>query len=187
VDALPVSFKKVSSQKQSLEILAQIVAQASASEHVRRVANALVADCPARNDECELETIFKAVKHGDSRIKGLERGVRYVADPRYADFFTTPQRMLAECEAGVCAEDCDGQAALVASLCAALGFRVGLRAWGKNANLNEYEHVYAVVEMPKKGGDDTEVWGMDTTVPQSDLGWEPPQGRVMTAWCKEDY
>jgi hypothetical protein len=58
---------------------------------------------------------------------------------------------------------------------------VGLRAWGPR-NSQDYEHVYAVAMLPKHGGPSSRVVGLDTTVDESSVGWEPPNGRVLTAW-----
>lgn len=169
----------VSGQKAALRELAKLTEKAMLDPNVRAVAIALTRDCTARDDRCELEAIFGAVKHGDERVAALSRGVRYVSDPRGADFFTSPSRLLAMCEAGSCAEDCDGQTALVAALAGSLGFVVGLRAWG-HENEKEYVHVYAVARVPKRTPKDT--LGLDTTVEQSYVGWEPPGGRALTAW-----
>ena len=76
--------------------------------------------------------------------------------------------------------NCDDAASLIGALCASLGFRVGLRAYGEKG-ARDYIHVYPVVGLPKRPPH-TRVVGLDITVPQSDLGWEPPEGRVLTVW-----
>jgi hypothetical protein len=62
---------------------------------------------------------------------------------------------------------------------------VGARAWGKKQN--DYQHVYSVVALPKNGPAPENYFGtgLDTTVPQSDVGWEPRGGYILTAWPKE--
>lgn len=140
----------------------------------------MVRGCGARDDACELEAIFEAVKHGTPYVKGLAKGLKYIADPRWADHFTAPYRVLDQCARGACAEDCDGHAALIAALAGSLGFKVGLRVWGETHS--NYVHVYAVAGLPKREPRDTV--GMDTTVPDSSVGWEPPNGAVLTAWLE---
>lgn len=136
--------------------------------------------CENRDDECELEAVYEAVKHGTDRVAGLERGVRYVADPHWADHFTAPARLLTQCQNGACGGDCDDHAMLVASLLGSIGFRTGLRAWGPRSG--EYVHVYAVAKTPKKRS--TEVVGLDTTVDEAYVGWEPGKGYTLTAWLQ---
>lgn len=145
---------------------------------VRKTALAIVSGCESRDDKCELEAIFNAVKNGDSRVSYLRGGFKYVADPRSTDYFTAPHRALEMCAEGACGGDCDDHAALVAALTYQLGFKSGLRAWGRYGK--DYSHVYAVVATPKRRP--SEVLGMDTTVNDSYVGWEPPPGRVLTAW-----
>ena len=168
------------SQRQALTELAGLTSRAiETAPTVREAAIAIVTDrCADRDDLCQLQAIFDAVKNGDSRVKGLENGFRYVSDPLLADYFTSPARSLDACARGACGGDCDDHSALVAALAGVIGFDVGLRAWGPYGG--EFEHVYAVAKAPKQGRG--QVVGMDTTTPQADLGWEPPSGRVMTAW-----
>lgn len=170
----------VDTQREALEQLAELAQRSTVHPLVREVAMQLTADCPSRDDACELQTIFDAVKHGDSRVRALKAGVRYVADPRWADHFTAPYRLLKQCARGACAGDCDDHAALIVALAGALGFKVGLRVWGPSDS--NYVHVYAVAGVPKR--DPRQVVGLDTTVDESDVGWEPPSGSVLTAWLE---
>lgn len=149
---------------------------------VHVAARAITQDCPARDDRCELEAIFRAVKHGDARVPGMGKGFRYVADPVISDYFVSAFHNLRFCKKGACAGDCDDHAALVAALAGSVGFRVGLRAYGKT-NEESFSHVYAVAKLPKR--QPTSVVGLDSTVPDSFVGWEPPPGRVLTAWVEE--
>jgi hypothetical protein len=173
-----VTVKEVATQEQALLALAGLVERASIHPSILRAARQIVADVPARDDMGELEAIYNAVKHGDPRVPGLQNGIRYTSDARYADQFNSPVRMLAECAEGACGGDCDDQAALIASLAGAIGFRTGLRAYGPR-NGNGYSHVYAVAYAPKKNP--TRTVGLDASVPQARVGWQPPRGRVMTA------
>lgn len=174
-------------QQDALHALAKIVAKYANDPEVVRAARAITGDCESRDDRCEVEAIYNAVKHGTDKVPGLTTGLRYVSDPRGTpDYYASAKATLRECRAGACAGDCDEHAVLVATLCAALGYKVGVRAWGKRKD--EYVHVYPVVALPKKGpwpasyaGD-----GMDTTVPEASVGWQPPKGAVMTYWIEED-
>lgn len=170
----------VSTQSEALRTLAQLTLRGTVDPLVRATALAITQECPGKDSECEIESIFNAVKYGDSRIPALSKGVRYVADPQWADHFTAPARLLKMCASGLCAEDCDGQAALIAALAGSIGFTVGLRAWGP-PNTNEYQHVYAVAIVPK-GSQHGKIVGLDSTVEESSVGWEPPSGRILTAW-----
>lgn len=169
----------------SLDDLVGLVKASMLQESVRRAAITIISDCPKTRDPeadlCELRAIFKAVKDGDERVRGLENGLRYVPDPRGSDYFVAPHRLLEWCENGACGEDCDSHATLVVSLAAAVGFHVGLRAWG-NKNKTGYQHVYGVVHFPKKEPFQKEI-ALDTTVPRATVGWKPPPGRSVTKWC----
>lgn len=174
-----LSILEVSSQKKALEELAKLVEKSTVDPIVRNAALAITHDVDSRDDEGEVQAIFNAVKHGSDQVQGLEKGLKYMSDPRWADFFTSPSRLLKQMagDPSLAAEDCDGHSALICALLGSLGFIVGLRAWGKEKG--EYTHVYAVVAMPKIGP--TEFVGLDTTVEESEVGWEPPKGHVLTA------
>lgn len=174
-----VSVFEVNGQKKALEELAKLVEKSTVDPIVRNAALQLTNDVPQRDDEGEVEAIFQAVKSGDDRVSGLERGLKYMSDPRWADFFTAPSRTLKQMAAdpGLAAGDCDDHAGLIAALLGSLGFVVGLRAWGRSKG--EFTHVYAVVGLPKLNP--TQFVGLDTTVDESEVGWEPPKGHVLTA------
>ena len=176
----------IKSQEDALTLLAKATKRATLSPIIRETAAVITNGCGARDDMCELNAVFNAVKDGHPRVKGMEKGVRYVSDPIAADFFTGAAELLRACARGACIEDCDGQSGLVAALAGSLGFRVGLRAY-RRAGEKQYSHVYAVALLPKlkTPGVEDKVVGMDTTVPSSDLGWEPPNGKVLTAWIQK--
>jgi hypothetical protein len=180
-------LEEVSYQKDALKRIAGLVAKGAVEPSIVRAARAITADCDARDDRCELEAIFDAVREGTDAVPGLKRGLRYVADPKVADYYIGAKRILEECRAGACAGDCDEHTVLVASLAAAIGFKVGVRAWGPKPNVNEFTHVYAVVALPKKGPhpENYSGHGMDTTVTAAHVGWQPPRGRVLTYWISE--
>lgn len=165
-----------------------LLQRAAISPDVVTVAKQITQNCDSRDDQCELLAIFDAVRDGNPNVPALRKGLRYVRDPRFADYFTSPIDLLRQCMSGACAEDCDGHALLVAALCAALGWKVGLRAYGEGPD--GFSHVYAVVAYPKlpvrSGGHLIweQVLGLDTTVPLSKVGWEPPRANVLTAWIE---
>ncbi len=122
--------------------------------------------------------MLRAVKVGDPKVEALKHGFRYVADPRQADLFICPAVLLQWCAEGACAGDCDDGCGLICALLAAIGFRVGLRAWGPNSS--GYTHVYPVAGISKRNP--TEAIGLDWSVDESYVKWEPPGGVVMTCW-----
>ena len=175
---MPFRVVDVSTQRQALIQLAQLAQKSILHPLVKESAIQIVRSCQSRDDACELEAIFNAVKYGDPRVKPLKRGFKYIADPRSTDAFTAPYRNLQMCMRGACGGDCDDHAALICALAGAIGFKTGLRAWGPKGE--DFEHVYAVVGVSKRNP--TRAVGMDTTVDESSVGWEPPPGEVLTAW-----
>lgn len=189
-----VSVLEVADQKAALRKLAALVEKSTVDPLVRNAALAITSDCDQRDDECEVRAVFDAVKHGDDRVQGLEHGLKYMSDPRWADFFSSPSRTLKQLSAGYNGEDCDGHSALIAALLGSLGFVTGLRAWGRSKG--DYTHVYAVVALPKippaadevggyrgfgRSQAQIELVGLDTTVDESEVGWEPEGGFTLTA------
>jgi hypothetical protein len=188
---LAFAFEEVKDQNASLRRMAEIVAnglQNPKTGHlIIRTARAITADVDDRDDEGELQAIYDAVKEGTDKVPGLKNGLRYVSDPRTFDYFSSAAATLRECQAGACAGDCDDHTILVATLALALGFKVGVRAWGPKPGVKRYEHVYPVVALPKHGP-----WpknygghGMDTTVADAHVGWEPVRGETLTFWIEE--
>lgn len=164
-----------------------IAQRAAIHPDVVTIAKQITQDCDSRDDRCELLAIYEAVKNGDPRVAPLRSGVRYVRDPRFADYFTSPVDLLRQCVHGACAGDCDDHCMLIAALTAALGWKAGLRAYGEE---DGFSHVYAVVAFPKlpvRRGTKL-VWdsvmGLDTTVPKAKVGWEPPEANVLTTWLE---
>jgi hypothetical protein len=171
-------------QLQALNALAGLIRKGGEHPRVRAAALRIVSECPSRDDECELQAIFDAVKSGTPLVRGLRRGLPYRADPKSIDFFASADRMLSMCEHDACGEDCDGHCVLNGALAHSLGFTVGARAYGKSPG--EYVHVYAVALVPKRAqfaGANAKIVGMDTTVPRSYLGWQPPPGHYKTSWA----
>lgn len=166
-------------QEGALKVLSELAQRATVHPLIRNTALKIIRNADARDDRAELEAIFRAVKHGDQEVAPLVNGVKYVADPTYADYFESPVDILTNCLKGACGSDCDGQTGLIIALAGSIGFTTGLRAYGTREG--RYSHVYPVVAFPKRPPFKT-VLGMDTTVPKSKVGWEPPEAHVMTAW-----
>ena len=167
------------SQREALRKLAELTERSILHPRIVTTAKIITNGLPARDDAAELQAIYDAVKSGHPTVKGLERGFRYVADPRVSDLFVAAHRSLQGCENGACSGDCDDHAGLVAALCGAIGYKVGLRAWRPD-DREDYVHVYAVTALSKRSP--TRAVGMDTTVESAGVGWEPPGGHIMTAW-----
>lgn len=175
-----VSVFEVATQKKALEQLMRLIEESTVDPLVRNTALAITHDVDSRDDEGEVLAVFEAVKNGTEQVEGMRKGLKYMSDPRWADFFTAPARLLKQCAGGFCAGDCDDHAMLIAALLGSLGFLTGLRVWGPTKG--EFTHVYAVVAVPKVGPE--ELVGLDTTVEESEAGWEPPRGHFLTALPK---
>ena len=176
------ALQKIRNQEDALRILVALVQKGIEDPVIVSVARKIVQGCPARNDECELQALYDAVKTGTPAIRGLEKGLRYVSDPHQVDWFQGAVRTLKQCELGACAGDCDEHSVLIAALAGAIGFSVGLRVWGHESG-TEYEHIYACAGFPKLDApaDPREWLGLDTTEKQAFVGWDPPRGRWATA------
>lgn len=174
-------------QDKALRALAQLIEKGQEHPRVRAVALKVVRDCEGRDDLCELRALYAAVKNGDPLVQELAKGFPYRADPKSIDFFVAPDRSLAMCGAGACGGDCDEHTTLMGALAGSLGFTVGARAYGAGRS-GAYTHVYAVALVPKKADRESQgrIVGLDTTVPQAKVGWQPPPGHYRTAWVTED-
>ena len=183
----------LSTQKEALQKLAELTQRATINPLVRNTALKIVRGVDSRDDVGELDAIFNAVKYGDPAVAPLAEGFKYVADPRFADYFASPVDNINQCLKGACGGDCDDHAGLICALAGSIGFGTGLRAYGP-PDTDGYSHVYAVALLPKRptpvygahgdvvGFKYKRAVGMDTTVDHSKLGWEPPRGNVLTAW-----
>ena len=176
------ALREIKDQREALTILVGLVQKSVDNPLVVSAARKIVQSCRAKDDQCELVAIYEAVKNGTSAVRGLKHGLRYVSDPIQTDWFQGADRILKQCEAGICAGDCDEAAVLTAALAAAIGFPVGLRIWG-HAGRSDYEHIYSCAGFPKLGAPrDPRQWlAMDTTVEAAYVGWDPPTGRWATA------
>lgn len=175
-----VTYRDFKTQSDSLKVLGDLAQRGSIDPYIRYTALKIVRNAQGRDDQAELEALFNAIKHGDPEVKPLRNGLKYVADPRFSDYFTAPKDLLQMAENGANGGDCDDHTALMCALGASLGFKMGLRAWGRKGD-DSFSHVYAVAAYPKRPPF-TSVLGLDTTVDESEVGWEPPEGEVLTAW-----
>lgn len=169
-------------QEGALKILAELAQRATVHPLTRQTALKITADCANRADTCELEAIFRALHSGNPDVEPFANGFKYMADPRFADYFASPVDNIQACLKGACGGDCDDHAAMMVALAGSIGWKGGLRAWGPK-NGEGYSHVYAVVAYPKRPPF-KKVVALDSTVPESFAGWEPPKGNVLTAWLE---
>lgn len=155
------------------------------STSVRRVdrhgglgSNPIYRITPRRNDRPDGK---KAKAH--ARVKGIAS----IDSTPVMDIATDTGRFYLP-ETDLVVHNCDDQTILVGSLAAALGFKVGARAWGPDTDQDgDYQHVYAVAAVPKGGPWPKDYYGhaLDTTVPSAAVGWEPSGGHILTAWLHE--
>lgn len=189
-------------QPGSLEVMRDLIARDSIKPLVRTTAHQILgaagltaASGGARDDDAELHAIYDAVKHGDPNVPALRTGFMYVNDPRASDYFTSADDSLKACLKGACAGDCDDASILIAALLASIGWRVGVRGWGPPGE-DAMIHVYPVVAYPKRAlaagsagfgdGGYSRAVGLDTTVDEAYVGWEPPKSpnNCITAWIE---
>lgn len=185
-------------QPGSLEKMAELVQKGSIDPLVRtttiQIVQAYGCDVQGRDDECELHAIYDAVKNGNPNVPALKSGFMYMNDPRYADYFTSAPDSLNACLRGACGGDCDDASILIGSMLASVGWRVGMRGWGPPGG-DGMIHVYPVAAFPKRGNPQamsglggafyTRGVGLDVTVPEAYVGWEPPESDMtLSAWIE---
>lgn len=177
----------VDTQRIALVKAAKLAAKGSVDPKVRDAALIITHGCAKNDGEAQIQAIYDAVKEGHPEVRGLERGVKYVRDPILVDFFTSPGRLLQQCEDDPrkCAEDCDGHAMLQAALCGAIGLRSGLRAFQPKGK-SVFTHVYAVAcPDVNTNSDQPKLFGLDTTIDRAYVGWEPGPGKTMTVLLEQ--
>ncbi len=126
---------------QTLEVMRRLAIGAHADPTVRMLAVRLAAQAGGGLDTYSLTTIARIRLY-------LERRVRFVRDPRYMEAVHDPRQLLTTIRArGFCAGDCDD----VATVAAALGLSIGLRARFVAIGRAAFEHVYAELADPAGG------------------------------------
>jgi hypothetical protein len=175
-----VAYRDYKTQSASLQALAEMAQRGSVDPYVRFTALKIIRAAKARDDAAELEALWNALRNGDPDVAPVRDGFKYTADPRFADYFTAPADLLKMGEHGILRGDCDDATGLVCALGGSLGFKMGLRAWGPKGS-EFFSHVYPVAAFPKRPPFESEQ-GLDITVDSASVGWEPPEGNVLTAW-----
>lgn len=175
-------------QRAALKQLRDLVQPFVADPLVNEVALKAAGNCPSRDDLCELEALFYLVKYGRPDCPGFERGYKYVADPNWADKFTTPRKIIENLRSGINGGDCDDHAGLLCALGGSIGFTMGLLAYGPPGS-EGYSHVLAVAKVPKRLNGPTQMVALDTTVDHP-MGWLPPgifpeqTANILIAWLQ---
>lgn len=164
---------EVADQRTALRTLRDMTQPFTADPVVNEIALLATGVCESRQDLCELNAIFDLVKNGRPDIPGFERGLKYVADPNWADTFRTPRRIIENLQAGINGGDCDDHAALICALGGSIGFTMGFLGYGPPGS-EELTHVLAVAKIPKRLDGEIQLVGLDTTVSEATLGWLPP-------------
>jgi len=164
-----------------VELIRQMVFESIKDPLVLWTARHITAKCQGRDDHCELEALYEAVKKGPIPLpdgdsgKVIETpGLRFVNDPRFTDTYPTAGKILRWQAQGANGEDCDGHTILVDAMLNALGWLTGGVIASKDGN--EFVHVFPVAGYPKD--EPTEWIPMDTTVKEASVGWWPPKTLV---------
>lgn len=106
------------------------------------------------------------------RVDAIEPDV--IAAPCYD--LTTEDHWVYLPEADVSVNQCDDHVVLLTSLLSVIGYQTGFRVISVNGNV--WEHIYGLVGLPK--GSPHPKWSaLDTTIPSSMPGWEPPVRRAV--------
>jgi hypothetical protein len=185
--AAPVSTRtqvagyRTDSDDDRVELIRQQVFEGITDPLVLWVARHITGKCASGDEDCELQAIHAAVKHGPIPLpdgdtgKVIETpGLRFVNDPRYTDTYPTAGKILRWHSQGAIGEDCDGHVILVDSMLNALGWLTGAVIASKDGR--EFVHVYPVAAYPK---DEPVEWiPLDTTVEEAAVGWWPPKSLV---------
>ena len=120
---------------------------------------------PERDWSGEVHAIFGAVREH----------LRYTRDPEGTDLFQHPVRAFQTGGA-----DCDDQSIALCSMLMSVGYPVRLRVI-RSRGEDDWNHIYALVGLPP--GKPTRWVPLDTTVPGSRPGWQPPRREI--AACRD--
>jgi hypothetical protein len=164
-----------------VELIRRQVFESITDPLVLWVARHITAKCDGRDDYCELEAVYSAVKSGPIPLPDGDTGnvietpgLRFVNDPRFTDTYPTAGKILRWHSQGAIGEDCDGHVILNNSLLNALGWLTGAVIASKNGH--EFIHIFSVAGYPKD--EPTEWIPLDTTVKEASVGWWPPKNLV---------
>ena len=176
-----VSGWKIDSDDEQVSLIRDMVFESIKDPLVIWVARKIVADCPSRDWECELNAIYYTVKEGEIPIP-VDGGkqvvyvpsLRFVDDVKNIDTYPTAGKIIRWMAQGANGEDCDGHTILVASLLMAIGFLTGCAIVSKDGVT--YSHIFPLAGVPKNN---PQGWmALDTTVKEAFPGWLPPRGSM---------
>jgi hypothetical protein len=153
----------------TLEKMAEMAVESSQDAGFVQEARAIVADCPARDHECEGTAIYDQVA----------KVTTYRNDPVFMEYVMSPG-WLYFCEDGG-ASDCDDQSTLIAGFDVSVGRGCRFGAYmldEEQARVGEFSHV--LCEMGIRTPRGVRWFGQDT-VAKKGPGWTPPE----SAWFGE--
>ncbi len=170
---------EVKSDDERLTLIRNLVFESIKDPIVIWTARAIVSECASRDEKCEIEKIYYAVKEGPMPIPidgGKEivyvDGLRFVEDVLALDTYPTAGKILRWMAQGANGEDCDGHTILVASLLMAIGYLTGAGIVSQDGS--NYVHIFPLVGIPKTNPQE---WlPLDTTVAEAYPGWFPKRG-----------
>lgn len=151
---------------------------------VIKTARLNVAHCDSRDEKCEINSIYYAVKDGPIKIptdEGIIKvpGLRFVDDVIDRDSYPTAGRLLEWMIDGANGEDCDGFTILIATLLGAIGYQTGAVIVSRDPAKKDFTHIFPVVAIPKSNPSD---WlPLDATMKFMKPGWLPPRSWGITA------
>jgi transglutaminase-like putative cysteine protease len=137
----------------------EIVKISSSNPYVRKWAEKIIENVPAKDKIGEVSAIHDFVKWK----------VRYTKDPLGMEYIQTPLVLLKAIELGEMPfGDCDDMSTLSLSLYRSIGYPVATKVTSYSPN-KKYSHIYGLVNV---GGR----WlPSDTTMSSHSIGWEAPQ------------
>lgn len=172
----------VRSDDERVTLIRNLVFESINDPLVLWTARKIVERCRSRDENCEVRTLYSAVKKGPIPLPRADGGVvnapalKFVEDVRFRDTFPTAGKILEWLADGANGEDCDGHVILTMSLATCLGYQPGVvivALENKDSPYEiEYVHIFGVVGVPRTNP--TKWIAMDTTVPSAYPGWLPP-------------
>jgi len=136
---------------QTLQFMIAYVKQYRKNPDIRRFAENIIRDVPAKDSVSEVRAVFKWVRDN----------IRYTQDIRDVETLKTPDAVIFS---GM--GDCDDMSTLVSTLLEAVGYTTRFCAVGVNEP-GLYEHVYAQVKLGTR-------WISLDCTEQYPMGWEAP-------------